>query len=180
MGTLKVYQCVTVTIDGRTTHQNPDRDTWTPKKEVTVSNVAGNRRTFTVPKRTPSSPQPEPTVLWEWTEEQGFFAYLEIEVDSGSVIASWKVDSATSDDDLSPAGTHEKTNEVVVSDYCAFPLPSSSARVNAVLADAAGLDGDGFPSNLTDEGSGSGYVYKLWCINPSTTDDVLVTVYTKG
>jgi len=179
---LEIFEAVKVTIDGSATIDVPARPLDIPKKEVAVSTLPGSLRSFTVPKRTPSSPQPAPTLLWEWTEEEGFPSFIYVDVKEGSLRLAWLVDAATDEDtdDFSPAGTHEKVNNVDWSDYCAFRLNLTTAYVNATLADAAGLDADDYPAIFTDAGSGSGYVYKLWAINPSTTDDVICTVYTKG
>lgn len=179
-GKLEISETVVVTVGGRATTDFPPRAFYTPKKSVEVSNLPGSVRTFTIPKRNAVDPQPAPTLVWEWTSESGFPEFLTLEVESGSVCIAWLVDAATSTSDLSPAGTHEKVNEVDWSDYCAFRLNIATARVNATLATAAGLDADGKPAILTSAGTGSGYVYKMWVSNPSTTADVNVTIYTKG
>lgn len=170
-------------IDGEAQPIVPSRGEAVPQKVISCSGTINHHGRLVIPKRNPTDPQPDPTLLWEWLDGQDFPEIVVVEIvgTSGSLRIHSKYDAATDEDnaDYSPAGTHERTNTVDLS--CWFPIPMvTTGQINATLATAAGLDGDDFPAIATDTGSGSGYMYALWATNPSTTDDIAVNVWTKG
>jgi len=183
MSTLAFRWSLESVVSGAGQPQIPARGLWTPQKVVSVAGTINLAGTYTIPMRTPTSPQPDPTVLWEWTEATGFPEIIIVEIagTSGSLRVHSLFDEPNDEDndDLSPAGTHERTNTADLS--CWFPIPMmTTGQINPTLATAAGLDADDFPAIATSDGSGSGYLYKVWAVNPSTTDDVVVNVWAKG
>lgn len=183
MSTLAFRWSLESVISGVGQAQIPARGLWTPNKVVSVTGTINLCGTYTVPKRNPTDPQPDPTLLWEWTAATGFpeIIIAEIVGTSGSLRLHSLFDDANDvdNDDYSPAGTHERTNTFDLS--CWFPIPMmTTGQINATLATAAGLDANDLPAIATSAGSGSGYLYKLWANNPSTTDDVVVNIWAKG
>lgn len=159
----------------------PARRLWTPQKRVTIAGTMDYRRTFAIPKRTPTSPQPDPVKLWSWNEAEGFFEILVLEiVGQGTLDLEWKSGAMISAEDPAPAGTHLRSSGCAMTCPWPFVLGLSEVLVNATLATAAGFDGDGYSAMLTSDGSGRGRIYELQATNPSTTDDVLVNVWAKA
>lgn len=168
---------------GGEAHPVPARRLWTPAKRVTIAGTMNYTRELVIPKRNPTSPQPDPTILWEWNSREGFFEILVAEIDpasGGTLDLEWKSGAMTDDDDPSPAGTNKRSSGCSMGCSWPFILPMAEVLVNATLATAAGFDADGFSSMLTDAGTGRGRIYRLEATNPSTTDDVTVTLWGRG
>jgi len=159
----------------------PSREAiYTPKKLVTIAGtMCEHNRRVTIPKRTPTSPQPEPTVLWEWKPGKPLFEslYVQISDPAGFVYIEVLADKPTSDSDLAPSGTHEHSMTLGLSCWSPFHLNTPWTLVHPTLATAAGLDADDFPAVMTDPASVAGAIYKVRARASSTEADVPVDVF---
>ena len=149
-------------IDGEAQPSSP-RGEAVPQKVISCSGTINHHGRLVIPKRNPTDPQPDPTLLWEWLDGQDFPEIVVVEIvgTSGSLRIHSKYDAAT-DGTTPTTRLRERTSGPTPSISCWFPIPMvTTGQINATLATAAGLDGDDFPAIATDTGSGSGYMYAV-------------------
>lgn len=180
--TLAMYSQI-VRTDGTTSIAIPDASSLiVPKAVVAISGKLKDHRRVVVPKRTPTSPQPDPTLLWKWQAGMPLLAsaLARIRGDSGFVWIAVVTDKPTSDTDLTPLGTHRHASYEGLPCSGEFKRTSPWALGHATQSVAAGIDGDGFPAAMTDEGSVDCAIYEIWARANSTEADVELDVFIDG
>lgn len=170
------------TQDGTVEHIPARPAIYTPKKRVTIAGTMQVRERFIIPKRTPTSPQPDPTLLWKWEVGKPFFESLWIQTKdpSGFVYITLVADKPTSDTNLAPLGTHRHSMTLGLSCWSPLHLNTPYTLVHPTLATAAGDDANDFPALLTDAGSVQGAIYEVWARASSTTADVPISLFVDG
>ena len=149
---------------------------------VTLVTTAGTYRLFrtiTLPVNTAAHPFTDPTLLWSYTEGGGDFAFVALQLadGAGTCQISWLADKPTSTTDTTPLGTHKNCGHKKLSCHAPEFFTIAETQVHATAATAVGLDGDGFPSLLTDASTVAGRIYKIWARNDSTTDEVRINLW---
>lgn len=157
---------------------------YTPKKIVTIGGtMSEHKRRVTIPKRTPTDPQPAPTLLWKWEAGKPMFSSFLAQTSdaSGFVYLILVPDKPTSASDLTPLMTHRNNPAVVpLSCWSPFHLNHASTLVHASQSIAAGIDADDYPAIATDLGTESGYIYEIWARSSSTEADVPIDFFVDG
>lgn len=177
--TIEILSQLIRTQDGNVDHFPTRAASYTPKKRVTIPGTMVDwRRGVVVPKRTPTSPQPDPVLLWKWEPWKPMFEFLSVATSdpTGFVYVSFRADKPTSDTDLTPLGTHANRCTFGLSCSSPFTLNTASTLVNPSVSVSAGVDADGFPSMLTDPGSVPGFIYEVWARSSTIEADVPVDV----
>lgn len=153
-----------------------------PKKIIEIDGSLKDHRTVRVPKRTPTSPQPAPTLLWKWKPGMVTFESIlaRIHGSTGFVYVTVVSDKPTSDTDLSPLGTHRQSMTEGLPCWGEFKRTTSATLVHPTLATAAGDDADDYPAILTDPASVPGLIYEVWARADSTEADVLLDLFVDG
>lgn len=179
--TFKFMWGMTYTRDGVTDAHGSLTD---PVKEVTIPGDYTHAKTLKLPKAT-SLPVVTPVMLWDYTQQQQFEALVFVlRGGAGYVELAWLVDKPVSASDLRPQSevspfttTHRRVNCVDVTCDAPFVLNTDLARVHATLATATGLDGNGYPSIMTDASTVEGRVARVWAGNYATDADVYCDVF---
>ena len=150
-----------------------------PVKLVTTDGTYRLFRTVTLPVNTVAHPFTNPTLLWQYTDGGVDFAFVALQLadGAGTCQVSWLADKPTSITDPTPLGTHQNCGHKKLSCHAPEFFTIAETQVHATASTALGLDGNGFPSLLTNSGTVAGRIYKIWARNDSTTAEVRINLW---